>query len=60
MLLRDVFYSFKKVVEFDNVVGEILGEMVMVYLSGILFILLGERIIKDFVDYIKFLKEEDC
>lgn len=60
MLLRDVFYSFKKVVEFDNVVGEILGEMVMVYLFGILFILLGERIIKDFVDYIKFLKEEDC
>ncbi|WP_039765107.1 MULTISPECIES: aminotransferase class I/II-fold pyridoxal phosphate-dependent enzyme [Caldicellulosiruptor] len=57
---RDAFYSSKKVVELDNAVGEISGEMVMAYPPGIPLILPGERITKDLVDYIKLLKEEDC
>jgi arginine decarboxylase len=57
---RDAFYSVKKVVDLDDAAGEIAGEMVMAYPPGIPVVCLGERITKDIIDYIKFLKEQKC
>lgn len=44
LMLREVFYSEKNKVLFKESVGKIFGEMIMVYLFGILIIIVGERI----------------
>ncbi|HOV27124.1 MAG TPA: aminotransferase class I/II-fold pyridoxal phosphate-dependent enzyme [Pseudobacteroides sp.] len=57
---RDAFYSDKKIVDLEDSVGEIAGEMVMAYPPGIPVVCMGERISKDIVEYIELLKEEKC
>ncbi|OPJ55074.1 aminotransferase class I/II-fold pyridoxal phosphate-dependent enzyme [Alkalithermobacter paradoxus] len=56
---RDAFYSTKHSILLEDAVGEISGESVMVYPLGIPIIVPGEKITKDIVEYIKFLKEEE-
>lgn len=57
---RDAFYSPKKTVKLEDSVGEIAGEMIMAYPPGIPVVCMGEKISKDIVEYIKFLKSEKC
>ena len=57
---RDAFYSPKKSVRLEDCVGEICGEMIMAYPPGIPVVCMGEKISRDIVDYVKFLKQEKC
>lgn len=57
---REAFYSPKKTVSLENSIGEISGEMIMVYPPGIPLVCMGERITKDIIEYIKVLKNERC
>ena len=57
---RDAFYSPKKSVRLEDSVGEICGEMIMAYPPGIPVVCMGEKISKDIVDYVIFLKQEKC
>ncbi|EOD01708.1 aminotransferase class I/II-fold pyridoxal phosphate-dependent enzyme [Caldisalinibacter kiritimatiensis] len=55
---RDAFYSRKKVVKLEEAEGEISGESIMAYPPGIPIVTPGERISKEIIDYIKFLKNQ--
>jgi arginine/lysine/ornithine decarboxylase len=55
---RDAFYSRKKVVLLEEAEGEISGESIMAYPPGIPIVTPGERISKEIIDYIKFLKSQ--
>lgn len=57
---RDAFYSPKKRIPLEQSVGEVSGEMVMVYPPGIPLVSMGEIITCDIIDYVKLLKEENC
>ncbi|MCD6435940.1 MAG: aminotransferase class I/II-fold pyridoxal phosphate-dependent enzyme [Clostridiales bacterium] len=56
---RNAYYSKKKTILLSDAVGEISGELVMVYPPGIPIITPGERISSDIVEYIEFLKGQD-
>ncbi|MCY6355218.1 aminotransferase class I/II-fold pyridoxal phosphate-dependent enzyme [Clostridium sp. ZS2-4] len=55
---RDAFYARKKIVKLDKSEGEISGESIMAYPPGIPIITPGERISRDIIEYIKFLKNQ--
>lgn len=57
---REAFYRMKKVVELENSVGEIAGEIILAYPPGIPVIGIGERISREIIEYIKVLKKEKC
>lgn len=56
---RNAYYATKKTVFLKEAVNEISGESVMVYPPGIPIITPGERISKEIIDYIEFLKTQD-
>jgi len=53
---RNAFYSHKKLKKLEDCIGDISAEFIMAYPPGIPIITPGERISKDIVEYIKFLK----
>lgn len=55
---RDAFYARKKIIKLDEAEGEISGESIMAYPPGIPIITPGERISRDIIEYIKFLKNQ--
>ena len=55
---RDAFYSDTESIPLEKAVGRISGESIMVYPPGIPLLIQGERISKDLIDYIYFLKEQ--
>lgn len=57
---REAFYNHKISVALDDAIGEISGESIMTYPPGIPLITPGERISKELVDHIKWLKTEKC
>ncbi len=57
---REAYYSNKRMVSLDEAVGEISGESVMAYPPGIPIVAPGEKITKEVVAYIEFLKKQDC
>ncbi len=57
---REAFYCPKKVVRLENAADEIAGEPIMAYPPGIPIVSLGERISREMVDYIRFLKCKNC
>jgi arginine/lysine/ornithine decarboxylase len=55
---RDAFYTRKKVIKLDDAEGQISGESIMAYPPGIPIVTPGERINKEIINYIKFLKTQ--
>ncbi len=55
---REAFYSPKHVVDLEEAAGEISGESIMTYPPGIPVVTPGEKITKEIVAYIKWLKSE--
>lgn len=55
---RNAFYARKKRVLIEESAGQISGESIMIYPPGIPIITPGERITKEIIDYIKFLKKQ--
>jgi arginine decarboxylase len=55
---RDAFYTRKKVIKLDDSEGQISGESIMAYPPGIPIVTPGERINKEIISYIKFLKTQ--
>jgi arginine/lysine/ornithine decarboxylase len=53
---RDAFYSETESIPLEKAIGKVSGESIMVYPPGIPLLIQGERISKDLVDYIFFLK----
>jgi arginine decarboxylase len=53
---RDAFYSETESIPLEKAIGKVSGESIMVYPPGIPLLIQGERISKDLVDYIYFLK----
>ena len=56
---RNAFYARKKFVRLENSEGEISGESIMAYPPGIPIIIPGERISKEIIEYIGFLKSQN-
>ncbi|CAA6806945.1 MAG: Arginine decarboxylase (EC [uncultured Campylobacterales bacterium] len=56
---RHAFYSSKKIVPLEESIGHISAEFIMAYPPGIPILVPGERISKEIVQYIKFLKDEE-
>ncbi|TCK97732.1 arginine decarboxylase [Natranaerovirga hydrolytica] len=57
---RDAFFAHKKSVKIEDALGEISGESIMVYPPGIPIISPGEKITKEMLQYIQFVKEQNC
>lgn len=57
---RDAYYGNKRSVDLGDAVGDIAGEMVMAYPPGIPIIAPGEKITREVIEYIEFLKSQDC
>ncbi|QEK13655.1 aminotransferase class I/II-fold pyridoxal phosphate-dependent enzyme [Crassaminicella thermophila] len=55
---RNAFYARKKLVKLDEAEGEVSGESIMAYPPGIPIVTPGERISKEMIYYIKFLKSQ--
>jgi len=55
---RDAFYSETESIPLEEAIGRISGESIMVYPPGIPLLIQGERISKDLIDHIYFLKEQ--
>ncbi len=55
---RDAFYSETESIPLWEAVGRVSGESIMVYPPGIPLLIQGERITKDLIDHIYFLKEQ--
>lgn len=55
---RDAYYSRKKIIRFEEAVGEVSGESIMTYPPGIPVVTPGERITKEMIEYVVRLKEE--
>lgn len=53
---RNAFYSRKKIVKLEDAEGEISGEYIMAYPPGIPIVAPGEKISKEMIAYVKFLK----
>lgn len=56
---RNAFYARKKFVRLEESEGEISGESIMAYPPGIPIIIPGERISKEIIAYIEFLKSQE-
>ena len=56
--LGEVLYQDKKRLPIQDAVGEVSAEMVIPYPPGIPMIQLGERITREMIDYLTFLKEQ--
>jgi len=57
---RTAFYSPSRNIILQEAAGEIAAEMVMAYPPGIPILCMGERITCDIIDYIEWLKNEQC
>lgn len=57
---RTAFYSPSRKIRLQESSGEIAAEMIMAYPPGIPIISLGERISPDIIEYINWLKYEQC
>lgn len=57
---RDAFFAGKRPIKLEDAVGEISGESIMVYPPGIPIISPGEKITEEMIDYIKFVKQNNC
>ena len=57
---RDAFFANKKSMKIENAIGEISGESIMVYPPGIPIISPGEKITKEMIEYIDFVKQQNC
>lgn len=57
---REAFYSPKRTVRLEDAEGEVSGESLMLYPQGIPIFAIGERITRDMIDYIKFLKKHSA
>lgn len=55
---RNAFYARKKIVRLEEAEGEISGESIMAYPPGIPIVTPGEKISKEIINYIKFLKSQ--
>ncbi|SHH97307.1 aminotransferase class I/II-fold pyridoxal phosphate-dependent enzyme [Clostridium grantii] len=55
---RNAFYARKKSVLLEEADGQISGESIMAYPPGIPIVTPGERITRDMIDYINFLKDQ--
>ena len=55
---REAFYSETVSIPLKDAVGRVSGESIMVYPPGIPLLIQGERISKDLIEYIAFLKEQ--
>jgi len=56
---RNAYYSSKKEILIDDSEGEISGESIMVYPPGIPIITPGEKISREVIEYINFLKKQN-
>jgi len=59
MTPRDAFFADKETTNLKESVGQICGEVIAPYPPGIPLICPGEKITKDVIDNIRFLKEEN-
>ncbi|QXM05509.1 aminotransferase class I/II-fold pyridoxal phosphate-dependent enzyme [Crassaminicella indica] len=55
---RNAFYTRKKFIKLEEAEGEISGESIMAYPPGIPIVTPGERISKEMIHYINFLKSQ--
>jgi arginine/lysine/ornithine decarboxylase len=55
---RDAFYASKKLIKLEEAEGEISGESIMAYPPGIPIVTPGERISKDMIEYIRYIKSQ--
>jgi len=55
---RDAFYASKKLIKLEDAEGEISGESIMAYPPGIPIVTPGERICKDMIEYIRYIKSQ--
>ncbi|MGB6128706.1 MAG: aminotransferase class I/II-fold pyridoxal phosphate-dependent enzyme [Psychrilyobacter sp.] len=55
---RDAFYSETESIPLEKAIGRVSGESIMVYPPGIPLLIQGEKISKDLIDHIFFLKEQ--
>jgi len=56
---RDAFYSHKRQKKLEDCEGDVSAEFIMAYPPGIPIITPGERINKEIIEYIQFLKKQD-
>lgn len=56
---REAFYTKTRAVLLKDAVGEISGESVMAYPPGIPIVAPGEKLTKEIVEYLEFMKRED-
>ncbi len=56
---RNAFYARKKFIRLEDAEGEISGESIMAYPPGIPIVIPGERISKEIIEYIGFLKSQN-
>ncbi|MEG0371999.1 MAG: aminotransferase class I/II-fold pyridoxal phosphate-dependent enzyme [Clostridium sp.] len=57
---QDAFYADKKSVKLEDSVGEICCEFVMCYPPGIPILAPGEKITKEIIDYIEYVRVKGC
>ena len=57
---REAFYYDKEIINFNDSIGCISGETIMCYPPGIAFLVEGELITKEIIDYINILKLQKC
>ena len=57
---REAYFSDKKRIKLEEAENEISTESIMVYPPGIPVVSPGERIKKEMIDYIKFIKDQKC
>lgn len=57
---RAAYYAKKRPVDLADAAGDIAGESVMAYPPGIPIVAPGEKITRDMLEYIEFLKSQDC
>jgi arginine/lysine/ornithine decarboxylase len=55
---RNAFYATKRIIKLEDAEGEISGESIMAYPPGIPIVTPGERISKEIIEYINFLKNQ--
>ncbi|WP_099189569.1 aminotransferase class I/II-fold pyridoxal phosphate-dependent enzyme [Tepidibacter mesophilus] len=55
---RDAFYTRKRIIKLEDSEGEVSGESIMAYPPGIPIITPGERISREIIEYIKFIKNQ--
>ena len=60
LLPRDAFFAEKKSISLSKALGEISGEFIIPFPPDVPIITPGEKINKEILEYVKYIKKSDC